>query len=92
MLHARSMTVMDEKKGAIMCGIAGFLHSAVTRAVVHDKALLQQMTDRLSHRGPDDAGYWHDAGPPTSFNRGSIPERAPADAVGQRPLRHYLQW
>lgn len=44
-----------------MCGIAGFLHSAVTRDVVHDKVRLRQMTSRLSHRGPDDAGYWHDA-------------------------------
>ena len=39
-----------------MCGIAGL----VTRGRV-DESLLRLMTDRIVHRGPDDAGLWTDA-------------------------------
>lgn len=38
-----------------MCGICGFLGPGT-------ETDLQRMTDALAHRGPDDAGYWHDAG------------------------------
>lgn len=37
-----------------MCGIAGFCS---LRAEQYNRALVQDMTDVLSHRGPDDAGY-----------------------------------
>ena len=37
-----------------MCGIAGFCALGADR---YDELLLQSMTDVLSHRGPDDAGY-----------------------------------
>ncbi len=37
-----------------MCGIAGIYHYANGRSVDHD--LLLAMRDRLTHRGPDDAG------------------------------------
>ena len=38
-----------------MCGIAGaILHGA------HDPSLVDLMTGRLAHRGPDDAGRWDD--------------------------------
>src|SRR3712207_116746 len=36
-----------------MCGIAGFIDFGKRS----DADLLQKMTDALSHRGPDDAGY-----------------------------------
>ncbi|MFQ5347544.1 MAG: XrtA/PEP-CTERM system amidotransferase [Rhodothalassiaceae bacterium] len=38
-----------------MCGIAGLFHLREPRPV--DRSLLEAMTDRLAHRGPDDSGY-----------------------------------
>lgn len=38
-----------------MCGIAGFF----TTGNIIDRSDLEQMTDALSHRGPDAAGYFH---------------------------------
>ena len=40
-----------------MCGIAGFYHLGVKRP---DKALLQVMCDVITHRGPDEEGYYLD--------------------------------
>src|SRR6267142_7118833 len=39
-----------------MCGIAGILHFDNAKPV--DKALLERMTNVLSHRGPDGEGYY----------------------------------
>ncbi len=36
-----------------MCGIAGYMGS-------FDPLLLEKMNDSIAHRGPDDAGTWHD--------------------------------
>ncbi|MCH7910887.1 MAG: asparagine synthase (glutamine-hydrolyzing), partial [Candidatus Hydrogenedentes bacterium] len=41
-----------------MCGIAGFL--APTSLGEDARATLEQMTKRIVHRGPDDAGHWLD--------------------------------
>jgi asparagine synthase (glutamine-hydrolysing) len=41
-----------------MCGIAGLLHFDINRTV--DKAILQRMTNVLSHRGPDGEGFYID--------------------------------
>lgn len=38
-----------------MCGIAGIADFSATGA---DAALVERMTERLAHRGPDDAGVW----------------------------------
>ena len=40
-----------------MCGIAGFV---TTTAGAGSEAVLRRMTDRIRHRGPDDAGYYTD--------------------------------
>ena len=50
-----------------MCGIAGF-------AGLGDRETLQRMTARIAHRGPDDAGHWHEenAGVFLGFRRLSI--------------------
>ncbi len=40
-----------------MCGIAGFV---TTSPRTGSEAVLRRMTDRISHRGPDDAGYYTD--------------------------------
>jgi asparagine synthase (glutamine-hydrolysing) len=38
-----------------MCGIAGIMDSTGSRPI--DRALLQAMTDRIAHRGPDGSGF-----------------------------------
>ncbi len=52
-----------------MCGIAGLLH-VDGRPI--DLDLLTRMTDALYHRGPDDHGYFRDAGIGLGFRRLSI--------------------
>jgi asparagine synthase (glutamine-hydrolysing) len=41
-----------------MCGFAGFLEFAPARPLDESERLVGQMTDRLTHRGPDDLGHW----------------------------------
>lgn len=43
-----------------MCGIAGLYYPAMARPV--DPARIVQMSDALSHRGPDGSGVWTTAG------------------------------
>lgn len=55
-----------------MCGIAGFL--SPTSLGENARATLEQMTKRIVHRGPDDAGHWldEDAGVALGHRRLSI--------------------
>ncbi|HEV8168893.1 MAG TPA: hypothetical protein VGP59_06080, partial [Pyrinomonadaceae bacterium] len=39
-----------------MCGFAGYLDMRKERQI--DRGLLEKMTDKLVHRGPDSAGYF----------------------------------
>ncbi|HEY2345037.1 MAG TPA: asparagine synthase (glutamine-hydrolyzing) [Xanthomonadaceae bacterium] len=41
-----------------MCGLVGALQQGRTRAFPHDA--VARMADAIAHRGPDDAGTWHD--------------------------------
>lgn len=41
-----------------MCGFTGFLEFAPARSREASARLIDQMTDRLTHRGPDDHGHW----------------------------------
>jgi asparagine synthase (glutamine-hydrolysing) len=41
-----------------MCGIAGLLFSGKNGEPKISKTVLQEMSDRLTHRGPDSAGVW----------------------------------
>lgn len=43
-----------------MCGLAGFLDNRVLDRIDDAAAQLKSMTDALSSRGPDSAGYWLD--------------------------------
>ena len=63
-----------------MCGIAGLIASAKV-----DEGLLRRMTDRLSHRGPDDQGLWvdPDSGVGLGHRRLSIVDLSPA---GHEPM------
>lgn len=69
-----------------MCGIAGFMHSAGTCDIGKDKSVLKEMTGRLSHRGPDDGGHWHDAlhGVGLGHRRLSIVDLSPN---GRQPMQ-----
>jgi asparagine synthase (glutamine-hydrolysing) len=66
-----------------MCGIAGFWRAA--RSVEHPDEILRRMGDVLRHRGPDDAGQFHDAasGIGLTFRRLSILDLSPA---GHQPM------
>ncbi|WP_409266920.1 asparagine synthase (glutamine-hydrolyzing) [Massilia sp. BHUDP2] len=77
-----------------MCGITGFLGATQFAAEDGCGAILRQMTDSLSHRGPDDAGYWSDPehGIALGHRRLSIVDLSPA---GHQPMhsatrRHVL--
>jgi asparagine synthase (glutamine-hydrolysing) len=43
-----------------MCGLTGYLGNPSRGGDVHE-SVLRRMSDRLAHRGPDDAGVWFDA-------------------------------
>lgn len=58
-----------------MCGITGFNWS--------DKTLIKKMTDRLSHRGPDDSGFYLDQGVSLGHRRLSILDLS---AKGHQPM------
>ena len=44
-----------------MCGLVGFLTAGQWARDESAPALLARMADAVVHRGPDGAGYWHDA-------------------------------
>jgi asparagine synthase (glutamine-hydrolysing) len=58
-----------------MCGIAGFVGR-------HDSSVLTKMVSSLTHRGPDDAGYWNDGQVFLGMRRLSIVDLA----TGQQPV------
>jgi asparagine synthase (glutamine-hydrolysing) len=53
-----------------MCGIAGILDRASSPE--RNSALVQEMLNSLVHRGPDDAGVWHNADAALGHRRLSI--------------------
>ena len=53
-----------------MCGFAGYLDMRHERAI--DRDLLEKMTEKLVHRGPDSAGYFIDENVGLGFRRLSI--------------------
>ncbi|WDD98510.1 asparagine synthase (glutamine-hydrolyzing) [Thalassomonas actiniarum] len=68
-----------------MCGIAGFW-SATNKGIHREKPLdnIRRMSERLSHRGPDARGIWHDeAGIALGHSRLSIQDLS---AHGHQPM------
>src|SRR5271165_3381455 len=63
-----------------MCGICGAVWSDPTASLASE--LLTVMMDRLVHRGPDDAGEYHDNHAAIGFRRLSIIDLA----EGHQPL------
>ncbi len=68
-----------------MCGLAGFLRDASSQVAGKEGELLRRMTGALAHRGPDDAGHWHDArhGIALGHRRLAIVDLSPA---GHQPM------
>jgi asparagine synthase (glutamine-hydrolysing) len=64
-----------------MCGIAGKYYFDETRKV--DSRTLQRMTDIMSHRGPDDRGFYYGSGIGLGHRRLSIMDLSPA---GHQPM------
>jgi asparagine synthase (glutamine-hydrolysing) len=64
-----------------MCGIAGFLGEAAA-SHAESLAVVERMTSRVTHRGPDGAGAWVDAsaGVALGHRRLSIVDLSPAGA------------
>src|ERR1043165_4173781 len=58
-----------------MCGIAGYVGRA-------ERQLLERMVSSLTHRGPDDVGYWSDSRVALGMRRLSIVDLA----GGQQPV------
>jgi len=58
-----------------MCGIAGYVASAPAVA----RSVLEEMTNRLAHRGPDASGYFHGDGIALGHRRLSIIDLAGGD-------------
>ncbi len=44
-----------------MCGFVGILDSNFSSERQSVESILRRMAGKIAHRGPDDAGYWHDA-------------------------------
>ena len=63
-----------------MCGFAGIFHRRDSREV--DQAVLARMNDSLTHRGPDDSGYFVAPGIGLGHRRLSIIDQR----GGQQPL------
>lgn len=68
-----------------MCGITGFFDSSCRAGNNELKSIATNMTNTLSHRGPDDAGVWVDAevGLALGHRRLSIVDLSPA---GHQPM------
>lgn len=45
-----------------MCGFCGFVDIKHKKGQEEALSILTQMTDKITHRGPNDAGYWVDKG------------------------------
>ena len=43
-----------------MCGLTGFLGGGNFKTQLESEHLLNNMTDAISHRGPDHDGFWND--------------------------------
>lgn len=70
-----------------MCGIAGYWQ----QDGLLDKSVITKMSDRMAHRGPDDAGVWLDekAGLALGHRRLSILDLSPA---GHQPMVSPCGW
>ncbi|WP_239254221.1 asparagine synthase (glutamine-hydrolyzing) [Listeria ilorinensis] len=55
-----------------MCGFVGCVHDRIAEITGEEKATFKEMNDMITHRGPDDEGYFTDAHIQFGFRRLSI--------------------
>lgn len=55
-----------------MCGFVGCVHDRITEITGADKETFRQMNSMITHRGPDDEGYFTDDRVQFGFRRLSI--------------------
>lgn len=68
-----------------MCGFVGFMGAITSYGQLDDEAILKRMSNTITYRGPDDAGYWTDVNHRVGFGhrRLSIVDLSPA---GHQPM------
>jgi len=66
-----------------MCGIVGLLKSEQACDPARELRIVTAMRDRMIHRGPNDAGAWHDDRCFLGHRRLSIIDLSPA---GRQPM------
>lgn len=73
-----------------MCGLTGFFGGTPSFGLVNEISTLQRMRDVIAHRGPDDAGLWHNEEQRIwmAHRRLSIVDLSPA---GHQPMRSASQ-
>lgn len=71
-----------------MCGLTGFLGGAIARSENEARRVTRAMAGELAHRGPDSAGFWHDADAAIALGhtRLAIVELSPA---GAQPMQSH---
>lgn len=65
-----------------MCGIAGFFEPGAARTAIERRDVIQRMCDVITHRGPDDEGFYTDGGLAIGMRRLSIIDLA----TGHQPI------
>jgi asparagine synthase (glutamine-hydrolysing) len=65
-----------------MCGIAGIVEPAATMSAIEQRELIQRMCDVITHRGPDDEGFYVDGRVALGMRRLSIIDLA----TGRQPI------
>src|SRR5581483_7833265 len=65
-----------------MCGIAGIVEPAASRSAIERRELIQRMCDVITHRGPDDEGFYVDGCAALGMRRLSIIDLA----TGHQPI------
>ena len=68
-----------------MCGITGFFDTTISTSKETLIGIVTRMSDRISHRGPDDSGIWIDEqnGVALGFRRLAILDLTP---TGHQPM------
>ncbi|WLD93011.1 asparagine synthase (glutamine-hydrolyzing) [Alkalihalobacillus sp. AL-G] len=71
-----------------MCGFAGFINRRQKMGREYNQRVIQDMTNNISHRGPDDSGYWieNNSGLTIGHRRLSIIDLSPS---GHQPMASF---
>src|SRR5436309_1100159 len=82
--HLSHRSLLVRGSGECMCGIAGFW--ALDGVAVDGESVLRGMATAVRHRGPDDEGYWWDAGAAIGFGHRRL-SIIDLSIEGRQPMR-----